>query len=131
MLKNKRFIVTVLIAAALVAAFCAGIVAGANKYGKPKSVIHVVTIKWAADATPEQREAAIQGVEKMADGIPGIKNIWLKPLRVQPRDYTAAFAIEFEDQAAADRYAKHPVHEAWNKIYLPAREESRSQQVTN
>jgi hypothetical protein len=104
---------------------------GQNKYNKPKSIIHLVTIQWTAEASPEARQAAIDGVEKMAAEIPGIKNIWLKPLRVQPRDFTAAFAIEFEDQAAADRYAKHPAHEAWNKIYLPVRAESRSQQVTN
>ncbi|MCL6505825.1 MAG: Dabb family protein, partial [Bryobacteraceae bacterium] len=53
------------------------------------------------------------------------------PLRVQPPDFTDAFVIEFEDQAAADRYAKHPAHDAWYKIYLPVRAESRSFQVTN
>ena len=83
------------------------------------------------DATPEQRQAVLDGVEKMAADIPGIKNVWTKSIRVQPRDFNAAFAIEFEDQAAADRYAKHPAHEAWNKIYQPVRAESRSQQVTN
>ncbi len=121
-------------AAALVGAaalFASGVMVGQNKYNKPKSIIHLVTIQWTAEASPEARQAAIDGVEKMAAEIPGIKNIWLKPLRVQPRDFTAAFAIEFEDQAAADRYAKHPAHEAWNKIYLPVRAESRSQQVTN
>ena len=117
--------------AAAMALFGSGILVGANKYGKPATVLHVVTAKWTAEATPEQRQAAIEGVEKMAAEIPGIKNIWLKPVRVQPRDYNAVFAIEFEDQAAADRYAKHPAHDAWNKIYLPVRAESRSQQVTN
>jgi len=111
--------------------FASGVMVGQNKYNKPKSIIHLVTIQWTPEASPEARQAAIDGVEKMAAEIPGIKNIWLKPIRVQPRDFTAAFAIEFEDQAAADRYAKHPAHEAWNKVYLPVRAESRSQQVTN
>lgn len=109
----------------------AGFLAGANKYEKPKSIIHLVAIKWTADSTPEQRKAAIEGIEKMAGEIPGVKNVWLKTIRVQPGDYNAAFAIEFEDQAAADGYAKHPAHDAWYKIYLPIREESRSHQVTN
>jgi len=116
---------------AALALFAAGFLTGANTYGKPKSVIHLVTAKWTADSTPEQRKAAIDGVEKMASEIPGIKSVWLKPVRVQPPDFNVAFAIEFENQAAADRYAKHPAHDAWNKIYLPIREESRSQQVTN
>lgn len=116
---------------AVLAVFGAGYLSGANAYQKPKSIIHLVTIKWTEDSTPEQRKSVIDGVEKMAAEIPGIKNIWLKPIRVQPRDYNAVFAIEFEDQAAADRYAKHPAHDAWNKIYLPIHGESRSQQVTN
>ena len=75
--------------------------------------------------------AAIDGVKTMAAEIPGIKNIWIKSTRVQPQDYNAAFAIEFEDKAAADRYVDHPAHKAWAKIYQPVHEESRSQQITN
>lgn len=125
---NWRILAAAIAAAAL---FLSGVAVGANAYGKPKSIIHLVAIKWTPESTPEQRKAAIEGVEKMAAEIPGIKNVWLKPLRVQPRDFTDAFVIEFEDQAAADRYAKHPAHEAWYKIYLPVRAESRSFQVTN
>jgi hypothetical protein len=123
-------LITSTVAAAL-ALFGAGFLAGANTFEKPKSIIHFVAIKWTAESTPEQRKAAIEGVEKMASEIPGIKRIWVKPIRVQPRDFTGALAIEFEDQAAADRYAKHPAHDAWYKIYIPVRDESRSFQVTN
>ena len=34
-------------------------------------------------------------------------------------------------RAATDAYAEHPAHEAWYKIYMPIREESRSYQMTN
>jgi hypothetical protein len=119
-----------LVAAAL-ALFGAGVLAAARMYQRPKTLIQLVTIKWTADAAPEQRRAALEGVEKMAAEIPGIKNIWLRPVRVQPRDFMSAFAIEFEDQASAERFARHPAHEAWNKSFLPIIEESRSQQVTN
>jgi hypothetical protein len=128
--KLVRWKVALGVAAAL-ALFGAGFLAGANTFEKPKSIIHFVAIKWTAESTPEQRKAAIEGVEKMASEIPGIKRIWVKPIRVQPRDFTGALAIEFEDQAAADRYAKHPAHDAWYKIYIPVRDESRSFQVTN
>ena len=123
-----KVLLAVVVAAAL---FGAGVVAGAGKFGTPSTILHVVTLKWKVDATEEQKQAALDGVKKMAAEIPGIKNVWIKTVRVQPRDYSAVFAIEFEDKAAADRYAGHPAHQAWEKIYLPVRQESRSHQATN
>jgi len=120
-----------LLAAAGIALFGAGLLAGARAVQKPRTVIEVVTIKWAPDAAPESRRAALEGVEKMATEIPGVRNLWLRTLRVQPRDFMTAYAIEFEDAAAAERYARQPSHDAWNKSYLPIIEESRIQQVTN
>ena len=115
----------------LVLVFLAGVAVGGNQYGTPKSVIHVVAIKWKVEATEADKERALQGVQEMAASIPGIKNIWLKADRVQPRDYHTAFAIEFESRAAADAYVDHPAHRAWENIYLPIREQSRSVQITN
>src|SRR5690242_18480171 len=106
-------------ALATVAVFGAGALTGAMTAGTPSSVVHVVTVQWKADSTPEQRTAAIEGVRKMASEVPGIKNVWLKTLKVQPREYNAAFAMEFESKAAFDAYAAHPAHKAWEKIYLP------------
>ena len=63
--------------------------------------------------------------------IPGIKNVWLKTIRVQPQDYNATFAIEFQSKDAADVYRDHPVHKEWEKQYLAIREESRSGQAGN
>ena len=111
--------------------FGAGVLAGKNAFHQPSSIIHVVSVKWKADSTPEQQQAAIDGVKTMAAEIPGVKNIWIKSTRVQPQDFNAAFAIEFENKAAADAYADHPAHKAWGKIYQPVHEESRSLQITN
>jgi hypothetical protein len=127
-LANRK---AVSLAAAALALFGAGMLIGAKAYQKPKTLIQVVTIKWTADAAPEQRRAAIEGVEKIAAEVPGVRNVWLRSIRVQPRDFMTAFAIEFEDQASAERFARHPAHDAWNKSFLPIIEESRSQQVTN
>ena len=33
---------------------------------KPKSVIHIITVKWKDDAKPEQIQAALKGVETAA-----------------------------------------------------------------
>ena len=133
----KRFAILAAAAAALVLVALA-----ANKYNAPHSIIHVVTILWKEDSTPEQQQASLEGVKKMAAEIPGIKNVWIKQLKVQGRGkpgkdgkpgraYDAAFVIEFADQAAADRYIDHPAHLEWNKSYLAIREESTSHQVTN
>lgn len=114
--------------------FYAGRIAGQNKYHAPTSVLHIVTLNWKADATPEQRQKAIDGIKTMAGQVPGIKNVWLKKLRSQQgqgKEWDAIFAIEFESQAAAEAYAKHSAHEKWYEVYTPAREESRSHQITN
>ena len=109
----------------------ASLLSGARALQKPKTVLQVVTIKWTGEAAPEVRRAALDGIEKLATEIPGVQSVWLRTLRTQPRDFMSAFALEFEDQAAADRFARHPAHETWNKTYLPIIEESRVQQVTN
>lgn len=111
--------------------FGAGYLAGQNQFGMPKSIIHVSLIKWKEGTSEADRLKAIHGVKKMAALIPGIKNIWIKPLRMQPRDFHAAFVIEFKDREAAAVYAEHPAHEDWLKHYLPIRETSISPQITN
>lgn len=115
----------------LAGVFLAGVAVGQQKYGTPRSVIHLSVIKWKPEATDEQKAQAIEGIRQMAATVPGIKNIWLKADRVQPRDYHTAFAIEFESRAAADAYVDHPAHKDWEKVYLPIRAESRNVQVTN
>jgi hypothetical protein len=113
------------------ALFATGYAAGQNQFGMPKTIIHVSLIKWKADAPEAEQQKAIEGVKEMAAKIPGIKNVWLKPARMQPRDYHTAFVIEFADRAAADRYAEHPVHDAWSKHFLSIRESSLSPQISN
>src|SRR5262245_5922412 len=133
----KRFAILAAGVAALVLVALA-----ANKFTAPRTIVHVVTILWKEDSTPEQQQASLDGVKKMAAEIPGIKNVWIKQLKVQGRGrpgkdgkpgrpYEAAFVIEFADQAAADRYIDHPAHLEWNKTYLAIREESTSHQITN
>jgi len=130
-MKRVKVVRAALAFAAAVAVFGAGVLAGKNTFNQPGSVIHVVTVQWTDDSTPEQQKAAIDGIKTMAGEIAGIKNIWIKPIRVQPRDYNAAFVIEFENKAAADAYVDNPAHVAWKKIYDPINKESRSQQITN
>lgn len=131
-------------AAILCAALGAGLLMAANQFGRPKSVIHVITLYYADGTTDEQKKTVIAATEKMASEIPGIKNLWLKPVRVQgevqekqadgtikPRRMTDAMVIEFESEAAFKAYADHPAHKTWEAIYVPLRGQSRTTQVTN
>jgi hypothetical protein len=102
-----------------------------NSFGTPKTIIHVSVIQWKEGVSAADKKRALDGVKEMAAKIPGMKNVWTKALRVQPQGYHDAFVIEFENQAAADRYAKDPVHAAWTEAFTKIREASVSPQITN
>ena len=111
--------------------FACGYVAGQNRFGQPKTILHVVELKWNPAATDADKQKALEGIKDLAAKVPGIKNIWIKGERMQPRDFNAAYAIEFRDRAAADAYAESPAHAAWEAQYVPLRAASISIQVTN
>ncbi len=124
----RKAVVATLIAAGL---FGAGILVGQNRFNKPKSIIHVVTIKWADNVTDAQKQSVAGAVDAMAGKIPGITNVWTTPLKVQGEGYTGAFVIEFKDKAAFDAYADHPAHREFEKVYLPLRGRSTTHDITN
>lgn len=117
-----------LLAAAL---FASGYVAGQNRFGQPRTIIHVVEVKWNPGVTQAQQEQVVRGLKQMAARLPGIKNIWVKADRLEPREMSWAYAIEFRDRDAADAYAESPLHDEWEKQYVPLRFASLSVQVTN
>jgi hypothetical protein len=126
--KSFRIACAVLLAAAL---FAGGYLAAQDKFGTPATIIHISLIKWKAGVSDADKQKVLDGVKEMAAKIPGIKNVWLKATRMQPRDYHAAFVIEFEDRAAAEAYAEHPLHAEWSKFFLSIREASISPQISN
>lgn len=134
---KKTLLISALVIAVAIVAFAAGqkMAGKPNKFGMPTSIVHVVTFRWKDDATAEQKQKAMDGVKTMAAAMPGIKNIWLKTLRVQSptqeKPYSGVIVIEFANQKALDAYRDHPAHKAWEDVYLPIREESRSHQATN
>lgn len=119
----------VLLGCVLVVIFAVGLVVGQNKFGQPKSVLHIVTVKWTPDSTAEQRQKAIDGVKTMASKYPGITNVWLKPLKVQGTD--AVFVMEFKDEAALKAYVDTPAQKEWYEVYIPIRERSQTHDITN
>ena len=102
-----------------------------NHFGQPKTIIQVSLLKFRAGTSEAQKQEMLDGVRAMAGQIPGIKNIWLKTSRMQPRDFDAAFVIEFANRDAADDYALSPIHDAWSKKLEVIRETSLSPQITN
>jgi hypothetical protein len=122
------------------AIFAAGIAAGSlhargaavqNRFGQPKTVLHVVVYKFKDSVSNNDREKAVNGIKDMAGKIPGIKNIWLKTARNQIKDFSGVYAIEFTSAEAAADYAESPVHEAWSKTWQEQRENSLSFQISN
>jgi uncharacterized protein (DUF1330 family) len=123
-LKHFRLVIAF---AALAAVFSAGTLLAA---GKPKTVIHVVTVKWKEGTTPEQIRAALEGVEKMGEKFPGIKNVWLRTIKAQGA-MTHAIVMEFESEQALKEYAGSAAQKEWYKVYIPIREQSITFDVTN
>ena len=116
---------------AALAMFAAGYLAARSGAAQPKTVIHVVSIQWKQGVSEEDKQKVFQGVKEMADAVPGVKNVWIKSERVEPRGFDDGFAIEFQDHASADAYASNPLHKAWNDRYLALRAASVAIDVTN
>lgn len=102
-----------------------------NRFGQPRTILSISLLKFRPGVSDADKRAAIDGVRTLAGQIPGIKNIWLKTSRMQPRDFDSAFVIEFASRDAADDYAESPLHDAWSKKLQIIRETSLSPQVTN
>ena len=106
-------------------------VSAQNRFGQPKTVLHVVVYKFKDATSENDRQQALDGIKDLARKIPGVKNIWLKTNRNQIRDFSGVYAIEFASAEAAADYAESPAHEAWAKQWEALRENSLSFQVTN
>lgn len=108
--------------------FGAGVLWGA--LNKPKSVIHVVTVKWV-DGTPQEKiDAALEGVETMAGKYDGITRVWTRSIKVQG-SATHAFVMEFKDEQALKNYAGSAAQKEWYQLYMPIRAQSVTFDITN
>ena len=102
----------------------------------PKTVIHLVTVAFKADARPEKIQAALDGAQKLPSQYKGITRVWTKALNVQnvPEakvKKTHLIAMEFVDEAALKAYANSDAQKKWYELYLPIREQSTTFDVTN
>jgi hypothetical protein len=137
MLSWNRRILSLLAGTALfvagiaVGCFATGRVSAVNKFGQPKTVIHIVAYKFKPTTSQYEQDQAIAGIKTLAGQIPGIKNIWLKTERNQIRDFDGVYVIEFTSAETAADYAESPLHDTWRKKWEELRENSLSFQVSN
>lgn len=98
----------------------------------PRTVLHIINVKWKDEATPEQIKAAVEAAHQLPSKYPGIKRVWTKNLKYQAQDgFNQAIVMEFESEDALKKYADSAAQQWWYKIYLPLREESRTHDITN
>lgn len=115
----------VLVSACLLLAF-----ATASAETAPSTVIHVVTVSWKEDASKEQIQAALDGVRTLAEEFEGITRVWTKTLSAQG-NRSAAFVMEFRDEAALKAYAGSDAQKQWYEHYIPVRGGSTTFDITN
>lgn len=120
----RKLIMAVTLAAALTSgqAFAAS---------KPKSVIHVINVRFKPEASKADIEKAIAAIETVAGKYKGIKNVWLDPVTVQGNQFTHVLVMEFESVDALKKYTDSPEQLEWYKLWIPIRELSNTHDVTN
>lgn len=96
----------------------------------PHSVIHVVTVSWKADATPDQIQAALDAVVTLAHEYEGISRVWIKSIKAQG-NRTHAFVMEFTSEQALKDYSGSDAQKKWYKTYYEARDGSTTFDITN
>lgn len=103
----------------------------------PKSVIHVVTVRWKDGTTEEQIKAALDGVKALPKTFPGITRVWTRSIKVQnpsevkEKKRTHAFVMEFASEQALKDYHNSPAQLEWYKTYEPIRDQSTTHDITN
>lgn len=124
----KKFLLPFLFAGLL--AFGAASVSAQADATAPKSVIHVVTVKWKDGSKPEQIQAALDGAKKLPAQFKGITRVWTRTIKAQG-DKTHVIVMEFADEKALQDYSGSPAQQEWYKAYMAVREESTTFDVTN
>lgn len=122
----KKFLLVLLATALLLATTMAAADA------TPKTVIHVITVKWKAGATPDQISKALAFVATMPSQYPGITHVWTRPIKKQvPEGYNHLIVMEFANEDALKKYVDSPAQKRFYETYMPLREESRTSDITN
>lgn len=119
-----------LVALTILAALATGQAFGANR---PKTVIHVINVKFKPEASKADIDKAISAIDTVVGKYKGVKNVWLNPITVQggASKFTHVLVMEFESVEALKKYTDSPEQKEWYKLWLPIRELSNTHDVTN
>jgi len=98
---------------------------------RPSTVIHVINVKWKKDATKAQIQAALDGLDKLHKAYPGLLRVWTRTFKFQLDGLDQMIVMEFASKEALEKYADSAAQKEWYKLYLPIREESRTNDATN
>ena len=101
-----------------------------NSETAPKSVIHIVTVNFKQGTTPEQIQAAVDGVHALPSKYKGITRVWTRAIKNQT-DKSHIFVMEFASEQALKDYADSDAQKEWYKVYEAIRERSVTSDVTN
>ncbi len=98
----------------------------------PTTVIHIINVKWKADATPEQVKAVVDAVQQLPARFPGLRRVWTKNLKYQGQEgFKQAIVMEFDSQDALRKYENSAAQKWWYDLYLPVRDDSRTDDISN
>lgn len=104
----------------------------------PKTVIHVVTVKWKDGTTEAQIQKALDGVKAFPSKYPGITRVWVRHLgtlqnspEITQKKRTHAFVMEFASEKALADYKDSPAQKEWYESYIPIRDQSSTFDITN
>ncbi len=98
----------------------------------PNTVIHVISVKWKADAAPAQIQKVLDLAAQMPSDDPAITHVWTKPVKKQlPEGYSTLIVMEFASEDALKKYVDSPAQKKFYEVYMPLREESRTSDITN
>lgn len=132
MVKNAAILIAVCLVG--IGAFVTGYTAGgraghssAASAAARQGLLHVFAYTPLAGATEQDFALFDQATRDMVGKIPGLRKVWVgklfEPLPWEDKVRTYGVGMEFDDKAALDVYAKHPVHDDWVKVYTKVREQ--------
>jgi Stress responsive A/B Barrel Domain len=123
---RNKFRIAFIATVAISFSFFCGWTAARGNLSAPNTIIHHVALKWKADTTDADKQKAITMLKEIVDDTPGAKNMWTRTVKIQPKEYSQTFVIEFENEAALKAYAEHPKKKEWEDLYYKIRETSNN-----
>jgi uncharacterized protein (DUF1330 family) len=106
-----------------------------NHFQMPATVMHIINVKFKADASKAAVDGAIASIRDMATSYPeaGILRVWIQPIQVQggTSKFTHCLVMEFKDAAALKAYAGSAAQKFFYEKWIPVRELSNTHDVSN